>query len=358
MPNAKTIQPSLGERLAARIAASGPISVEDYMQACLLDARAGAYAANQPIGAAGHFVTAPEISQIFGELIGLWAVSVWHQMGEPASVTIAELGPGRGTLLSDALRAWRGFPNFLKAANLALIEASPVLAETQRTTLAASAVKLHWYPDIAEVPVGPLIVLANEFIDALPVRQYVRRGGTWTERMIGVGPRGGFVFVDGPPAAFVLEADDGAILETRPAATRLLRNVADRAAAVAVLIVDYGHEEPGFGDTLQAVRGHAHADPLAAPGEADLSAHVDFAALKREAEGFGLNAYGPMPQGQFLLELGLGERREQLLAKAAPHQRDTIASGALRLADPAQMGVLFKVLAMTSAGLPPPPPFA
>jgi NADH dehydrogenase [ubiquinone] 1 alpha subcomplex assembly factor 7 len=365
MLSATTRPPSLAERLKARIAADGPLSVEDYMVACLLDAREGVYAARDPIGAQGDFITAPEISQIFGELLGLWAVSAWQSMGEPGPVTVAELGPGRGTLMADALRAWRAAPQFLQQVRVALIEASPLLTEAQRRTLAAADAQVEWYDDLSAVPQTPLIVLANEFIDALPIRQFVRRGDAWRERLVTDDGKSGFAFVDGPPVpgerfAGLDPASEGAVVETRPAAEVLIRDLARRAASapVTALFVDYGHAEPGFGDTLQAVGGHRYADPLAAPGEADITAHVDFAALRRDAEAGGMSVYGPMPQGEFLLKLGLGERRERLLAGAAPAQQDAIASGALRLVDPAQMGVLFKALALTSKGLPPPPPFA
>jgi SAM-dependent MidA family methyltransferase len=353
---------SLAARLHARIARDGPLTVEAYMQACLSDAASGAYASRQPIGAAGDFTTAPEISQIFGELLGLWAVALWQSMGEPSRVTVAELGPGRGTLMADALRAWRGMPKFLDRVSLALIETSPVMAEAQRNALKDARVAVSWHATLDELSEGPLIVLANEFIDALPIRQFVRRGGTWRERMV-TSDKGRFAFVDGeadisdvllPPSA-----PDGAIFEARPEAQALMRNLGSRAAQapVAALIVDYGHEESGLGDTLQAVRGHRFADPLADPGAADLSAHVDFAALKREAIAAGLAAYGPMPQGEFLLKLGLGERRARLLQRATPAQAEAISSGASRLADPRQMGVLFKALAIASADLAPSPPF-
>jgi SAM-dependent MidA family methyltransferase len=367
MLSAKRRHATLAERLKARIAIRGPLSVEEYMQACLLDASEGAYASRQPIGAQGHFVTAPEISQIFGELIGIWAVSVWRSMGEPPRLTVAELGPGRGTLMADAFRAWRPSPKFLESAAVALIEASPVLADVQRRTLSTAQVPLRWYASLSEVEAGPLIVLANEFIDALPIRQFVRRGGVWRERLVANSGKGGFAFIDGdplasddqPPFAKDRPAPEGAVIETRPAAERLLRELASRAASMplAILIIDYGYEESGYGDTLQAAYGHRFADPLSAPGEADLSAHVDFAALKRIAETLGLKSYGPMPQGEFLLKLGLGMRRERLMQRATANQKEAIATGALRLADPAQMGVLFKALALTSRGLPPPPPF-
>lgn len=353
---------SLAERLRQRITREGPISVADYMQACLADEREGYYSSRQPIGAAGDFVTSPEVSQIFGELLGLWAVAVWQSMGEPKSIVVAELGPGRGTLLADAARAWRSVKHFAGCVSLALVETSPVLRETQRKTLHAVYHPIQWCETIDEMPRGrPLIVLANEFIDALPIRQLVRRGSTWRERCVGLGQDGRFAFVDGAiidddtlPAA-----PDGEILEARPATAPLLAALAARAseAPLAALFIDYGHAKSGTGDTLQAMHRHRYADPLAFPGETDLTAHVDFAALKHEAEALGLRAYGPMPQGEFLLRLGLPARRDRLLEAARPERRELISSGAARLADPSQMGVLFKVLALTSDGLAPPPPF-
>jgi NADH dehydrogenase [ubiquinone] 1 alpha subcomplex assembly factor 7 len=352
----------LAERLRERITREGPISIADYMQACLADESEGYYTSRQPIGASGDFVTSPEVSQIFGELLGPWAVAVWQSMGEPKSIVVAELGPGRGTLLADAARAWRNMKHFAGCVSLALVETSPVLREIQRKTLHAAHQPIQWCETIDEVPRGrPLTVLANEFIDALPIRQLVRRGGAWRERCVGFGQDGGFAFVDG---AIVKDytlpaAPDGEILEARSATAPLLAALAERAveAPLAALFIDYGHAKSGIGDTLQAMHRHHYADPLASPGETDLTAHVDFAALKHEAEALGLRAYGPMPQGEFLLRLGLSERRDRLLEAARPEQRELISSGAARLADPSQMGILFKVLALTSDGLAPPPPF-
>lgn len=352
----------LAERLRQRITREGPVSVADYMQACLADEREGYYITRQPIGASGDFVTSPEVSQIFGEVLGLWAGAVWQSMGEPKSIVVAELGPGRGTLLADAARAWRSVKQFAGCVSLALVETSPVLRAIQRKTLHAAHQPIQWCETIDDVPRGrSLIVLANEFIDALPIRQLVRRGGAWHERCVGLGQHGGLAFVDGAiidddtlPAA-----PDGEILEIRPATAPLLAALAARAseAPLAALFIDYGHATAALGDTLQAVRRHRYADPLASPGETDLTAHVDFAALKHGAEALGLRAYGPMPQGEFLLRLGLSERRDRLLEAARPEQRALISSGAARLADPSQMGVLFRVLALASDGLAPPPPF-
>jgi len=357
---------SLAAILHARIAKNGPLSVEAFMQACLSDTASGVYTSRQPIGSAGDFITAPEISQIFGELIGLWAVAVWQSMGEPRAVTVAELGPGRGTLMADALRAWRAVPTFLDAVSVALIETSPVMVEAQRSTLLEARVPVRWHATLDELPDGPLIVLANEFIDALPIRQFIRSGGAWHERLVANDGRGGFCFTEGDWLSLGDQASDlpdaapdGSIFEMRPAARTLLRELARRAALapLAALIIDYGHHETGFGDTLQAVRGHRFVATLADPGSADLSAHVDFADLKRQASALGLKPYGPMLQGEFLLKLGLGKRRSRLLQRATPAQAEAIASGASRLVDPKQMGILFKALALTGADLPPSPPF-
>jgi NADH dehydrogenase [ubiquinone] 1 alpha subcomplex assembly factor 7 len=352
--------------LRERIARDGPISVHDYMAACLADRGAGYYLTRQPIGKDGDFITAPEISQMFGELIGVWIAAIWQAMDEPRAVTVAELGPGRGTLMADALRAWRGVPKLLDSISIALVETSPVLRETQRETLRSSA-PLAWYESLEGVPQGPLIVIANEFIDALPVRQFVRERNAWYERCVALGDKGAFAFCAGapveddalPPSLAQLDIAEGAVVETRPAVISLLSCLAARAEAspVAVLIADYGHRHAGVGETLQAVHRHRFADPLAMPGEADLTAQVDFAALKDIATGFGLAAYGPMPQGEFLLRLGLAARCDSLARNATDAQRAAVAAGAARLADPRQMGLLFKMLVLQSSGLAPPPPF-
>jgi NADH dehydrogenase [ubiquinone] 1 alpha subcomplex assembly factor 7 len=357
----------LASRLRDRIAREGSISVHDYMEACLGDRRAGYYTTREPIGEAGDFITAPEISQIFGELIGVWCVAVWQAMAAPSVVTVAELGPGRGTLIADALRAWRSAPEFLARVSVALIETSPALKSVQRETLHASPAPREWYAALEDVPPGPLILIANEFIDALPLRQFVRARGEWRERTVTIIGGGALAFDAGAPAesdalpSWIggVDAAEGAIVETRPAATKLIATLAARAndAPVAALIADYGPALSGIGDTLQAVRRHRFADPLAAQGEIDLTAHVDFAALAETARAAGLAAFGPMPQGQFLLKLGLEARLDRLSRDATPQQREAILSGAARLADPRQMGALFKMLALQSSGLAPPPPF-
>jgi NADH dehydrogenase [ubiquinone] 1 alpha subcomplex assembly factor 7 len=353
--------------LRERIAREGPISVHDYMEACLAGQRGGYYGTRQPIGRQGDFVTAPEISQVFGELIGVWAAAIWRSMGEPASVIVAELGPGRGTLMADALRTWRSVPKLLDSITVVLVETSPALAAAQRETLRQSPAPIRWCAGIEDVPPGPLILIANEFIDALPVRQIVRQDGGWHERSVTIGENGAFTFYPGEPVETGVlpsslrsdEASDGAVVEVRPAVSPLLSALAARArtAPVAALIADYGHAESSAGDTLQAVHRHRFADPLAMPGECDLTAHVDFATIKETAAALGLAAFGPMPQGEFLLRLGLAARCDRLLRNATPDQKAAILSGTARLADPRQMGVLFKMLVLQSSGLAPPPPF-
>jgi SAM-dependent MidA family methyltransferase len=367
LSKARTIGPLLAARLRDRIAREGSISVHNYMEACLGDRRSGYYTTRQPIGEAGDFITGPEISQIFGELIGVWCIAVWQAMGAPASVIVAELGPGRGTLMVDALRAWRSAPEFLARVSVALIETSPALKAVQRETLRDAPAPLEWHAAFEDVPPGPLILIANEFIDALPVRQFVRQSGEWRERTVTIAKGDALAFGAGIPVerdalpSWIgdVAAAEGAIVETRPAASKLIATLAARAkdSRVSALIADYGPARSAIGDTLQGVRRHRFADPLAAQGETDLTAHVDFDALKVTAHAAGLAGFGPMPQGQFLLKLGLEARADRLTRDATPDQRQAILSGAARLADPRQMGALFKMLALQSSGLAPPPPF-
>ena len=357
----------LSVRLKERIVRGGPMSVERYMDACLSDATAGYYPSKQPIGAGGDFITAPEVSQVFGELLGLWSYAVWQSMGSPEPVIFAELGPGRGTLMADALRALQRLPGFTGCADVVLVETSPLLRGVQQETLADCGTGISWRERIEALPPGPLIVIANEFIDALPIRQIVWRGGQWRERCVRIGANGGFEFCDGPVVASeslrrdaqLQQLPESSILEIRPAANATVAALADRArqAPLAALIVDYGHEATECGDTLQAVSRHKFADPLRDPGAVDLTAHVDFGALKDAAEAKGLRVYGPKPQGALLLELGLEARLEKLCEDATEEQRDALVSGTTRLVDPEAMGLLFKAMAIASPDIPPPPAF-
>ncbi|MDQ0504918.1 class I SAM-dependent methyltransferase [Xanthobacter agilis] len=354
---------TLADEIRALIAAEGPLPVSRYMALCLGHPRHGYYMTRDPLGARGDFTTAPEISQMFGELLGLWAVAAWQQMGAPSPFLLVELGPGRGTLMADALRAAGVAPAFGAAARVHLVETSPVLRQAQRQTLAGHDVS--WHDRIEDLPAGPVIVLANEFFDALPIDQYVRAADGWHERRVGLDADGRLIFgLDPRPtpvaAAFAPPgpAPDGAVLERMESgpALALARRLATGGGVA--LVVDYGHAG-GFGDTLQALSRHAFADPLAAPGDADLTAHVDFAALARMALGQGAVAFGPLPQGHFLLRLGLAERAERLMAQAGAAGEEAIATAALRLAgtDEGQMGTLFKVLALAAPGRGAPPAF-
>ncbi len=364
-PDAGTVTTPLGERLAARIVRDGPLTVADYMQACLADPAHGYYATRDPLGVQGDFVTAPEISQMFGELIGLWCVEVWRSMGAPSPFRLIELGPGRGTLLADALRAAALVPDFGAAARLHLVETSPVLRDAQRQRLGPHAPT--WHDALEDVPAGPSIVIANEFLDALPVRQFVKAPQGWAERCVTADAHG-FAFGTAReplgdetliPPAVRAQATVGDIAEIRPAADGVVRALAERCTTepLAALIVDYGHVHSAPGDTLQAVAAHGFADPLGAPGAQDLTAHVDFAALAQAARDAGLAVHGPLEQGPFLLALGLAERCERLM-QAAGNDTGSIESAARRLVEAHAMGTLFKAMALTRPGLPAPPPFA
>jgi NADH dehydrogenase [ubiquinone] 1 alpha subcomplex assembly factor 7 len=351
--------------LKALLGSRAGLSVAEFMAWCLTEGKGAYYRAADPIGQSGDFITAPEVSQIFGELIGLWAGAVWQSMGQPAPIQLIELGPGRGTLIVDALRALRVLPEFLAAMELHFVERSERLRERQRHAIVGRFAPV-WHESLADIPDAPAIIIANEFFDALPVTQYVHSGGTWRERVVRLGEGGQPVFAAGDAVALpelpaaASEPEEGEILETRPSALPVIEAIGRRARRfpTAALIVDYGYSGDAYGDTLQAVRAHNYADPLTAPGESDLSAHVNFAELARMAEGCGLTAYGPMPQGHFLLALGLETRLRKLLASPLDElARQNLVLGSRRLIDPQQMGELFKAMALVSPGVPAPPPF-
>ena len=346
---------ALADSLVRRIAAEGPITLADYMSACLLDPTHGYYTTRAPFGAGGDFTTAPEISQLFGEMIGVALARAWIDHGRPAPITLAEPGPGRGTLMADILRATRAVPGFHDAVRIVLLEASPHLREQQRQTLAGHAV--HWIDSVDALPEAPLFLIANEFFDALPIRQFVASAEGWHERMVTLNAAGGLAFALSPvvPAGLAglpARAAEGEVIERRPAADPVMAAIGARLAAHGglALIVDYGAWQ-GKGDSFQAVRGHGYADPLAAPGKADLTAHVDFAALARAAAP--ARAWPLATQGAFLERLGITARAQALAAR--PGAGESTASQHRRLTHPQEMGHLFKALALTGPAAPLPP---
>jgi NADH dehydrogenase [ubiquinone] 1 alpha subcomplex assembly factor 7 len=360
----------LAEKLAARIRANGPITVAEYMAACLGDPDHGYYMRREPFGRSGDFVTAPEVSQMFGELIGAWCVATWEAMGAPTPFVLAELGPGRGTLMADLLRAARIRPRFIDGARVHLVEMSPRLRGVQRVQLTQSAERLAWVDRVEDLPAGPAILVANEFFDALPIRQFARTPDGWAERMVGLGQDGELAFGLRPthqplpnlPSATYRSDDDAApalhqtrlpVVEISPARTAVVHAVAERLASGggAALVIDYGYEGPASGDTLQAVRDHQYDDPLTAPGEADMTAHVDFAALGQAARAAGAAPRSLLNQSEFLYRLGLAERASELSRGKDAETASAIAAAVERLAGRASMGKLFKVLALSSPAL-------
>ena len=357
------MSPPLSERIASNIRAEGDMRLDAYMRAVLLDEREGFYAAGNPIGR--DFTTAPETSQMFGELLGLWCAESWRRMGCPAPFLLVELGPGRGTLLRDALRAiGQAMPECAAAVTLHLVEASALMRRIQEETLhgiALSPHSLHWHDALGSVPSGAMLLLANEFFDALPSRQFCYgRDAGWQERRIGLdAEESGLVFrlAPCPEMAARLEAvspqpEEGEIVELCAEAEGIAEEIAARlqAHSGAALLVDYGASQAPRGETLSALRNGAFAHPLQAPGAADVSHWVDFRALAQAAQGGGAEVFGPIPQGRFLRRLGIAERAAALKAPAAD---------LLRLVDPQAMGAVFKVMALCSRRpeTSPPPGF-
>ncbi|HEX4737764.1 MAG TPA: SAM-dependent methyltransferase [Allosphingosinicella sp.] len=343
----------LAERLAHLIETSGPITVGDYMAM----ANAHYYGTRDPLGAGGDFVTAPEISQMFGELVGLCLADGWQRAGRPEGALYVELGPGRGTLAADAVRAMRSAG---LSPEVHFLETSPVLRAVQ----AERVRQAHWHEDLSTIPDGPWLVVANEFFDALPARQLVRTESGWRERLVRV-EGGCFVPAAGPPVpdaalpGHIRAAPSGTIVETSPVSLAVVRRLAGRLAAGGgvALIIDYSHTRTAAGETLQAVRGHAYADPWQEPGESDLTVHVDFEALAAAAAGAGVRTLGPVEQGHWLTALGI-DARAASLARGVPQRAEEIEATRHRLVAPEQMGSLFKVLALASPGWPDPAGFA
>jgi NADH dehydrogenase [ubiquinone] 1 alpha subcomplex assembly factor 7 len=360
--------PPLEREIRRRIEAAGPMPVREYMALCLGDPTYGYYVTRDPLGATGDFTTAPEVSQMFGELIGLWMAATWTQMGSPENVRIVELGPGRGTLLKDALRAMQVMPAFREAIVLHLVEISPVLRAQQKSMLADAGVPVFWHGVLADVPTGPVIVIANEFFDALPVNQAVKGDSGWHERRVAIDGDGKLAFAVAPdpiphfdkllPPA-LRKAPAASIFEWRAelAAMELGRRIAGEGGAA--LVIDYGHAESAVGETLQAVGRHAYANVLGAPGTIDLTAHVDFQALGRAVEAMGARGFGPIEQSQLLRRLGIETRAAKLKARAAPTAAAEIDLALARLIGHGRndMGALFKAAGFAHPALGTPPAF-
>lgn len=354
----------LEKLLREMIASEGPLPVERYMALCLAHPTYGYYMTRDPLGSDGDFITSPEISQMFGELLGLFAIQLWLDLGEPEALRLVECGPGRGTLMQDLLRASRVAPDFRKALTVSMVETSPVLTATQKAGLARDGSEIEWHTALSAVPDDrPIILIANEFLDALPVRQYQALDGRWHERMVGLkNDELTLGLAPVPELALPCKVAEGTILEQSPASLVCIRQVARKLKVNGglALFIDYGHVASGFGETLQAVRKHQPVSVLSSPGEADLTAHVDFAALCKVAEEEGLVAFGPSDQAGFLEALGLAERAETL-KKASTKQAhiDDVDAAARRLTDRSTtgMGALFKVIALATPEFPQPPGF-
>jgi len=353
----------LEAKLKARIRVEGSIPVADYMRACLDDPEHGYYRRQTAIGAAGDFVTAPEISQVFGELIGLWCAVVWQGMGSPARFNLVELGPGRGTLMRDALRATRIVPGFREALAVHLVDSNATLRAAQEATLAASGASLHFHDAAdaatmgAQIPDGPTILIANEFLDALPVKQLVFSGGQWRVRTVALHD-GHLDFetdtanaaISLPPALTPKEGDIVEVCDGHAfCANEILKTRAGRGP-LAALFIDYGHATTGFGDTLQGVAGQTYVSPFHAPGETDLSAQVDFQHFAQACRGAGLATDGPIAQAEFLGRLGIVERASRLMA-ANPARAAEIEASVSRLMAPSGMGSRFLAIGVRSQGV-------
>jgi NADH dehydrogenase [ubiquinone] 1 alpha subcomplex assembly factor 7 len=354
--------PPLLSEIKRLIKSSGPMPVWRYMELCLMHPTLGYYISRDPLGREGDFTTAPEISQMFGELLGLWAASVWKSMGSPATFHLVEIGPGRGTMMADALRALRVVPPLYQTLNVHLVEINPVLREKQRTTLTGVR-NISWHDNIDEIPEGPAIILANEYFDVLPIHQAVKGENGWHERVLELDDDGALEFGAGaepiprfevllPP--LVRAAPVGAVFEWRPDTEimKIARRVRDQGGAA--LIIDYGHLRSDAGDTFQAIARHSFTDPLKTPGQADVTAHVDFQALAHAAEDVGARVHGPVTQGEFLKRIGIETRAVTLMAKASPEVSEDISSALKRLIGGGRsgMGTMFKVLGVSAPDIP------
>ncbi len=352
----------LEAELKAQIAQDGPITLAHYMAQALGHPKHGYYMSRDPFGGRGDFITAPEVSQIFGELIGVWCAAGFQMIGAPERFALVELGPGRGTLMSDVLRAAKVMPGFLAGAEVHLVETSPLLTQNQKIKLGGAGVPVSWHEGFESVPDMPMIVLANEFFDALPIRQLQKDEAGWLERVVGLEGDQltiGLAQKEAPPSFADENSEVGAIAELPGVRDHVAEIIGRKIAANGGcgLIIDYGHAQSATGDTLQAMSKHGYVDVLHRPGHCDVTSHVDFESLARAFEIGGAKTYGPVPQGPFLHAMGLEVRAEKLREKAMSRQKRLIDSAVERLAGREQMGELFKVMALTHPDCPMPAPF-
>ena len=356
----------LQEKLIAEITDDGPISVEKFMNRCLGDPLNGYYMGKDPFGRGGDFITAPEISQMFGEAIGVWLATAWQMMGSPKKVNLVELGPGRGTLMADMLRAANVLPEFSEAIEVHMVDMSPALRKIQGETLKGVPVDVHWHQRFEQVPAGPCLLVANEFFDALAVRQIVRADDGWHERMVGLDEAGELslmladkTLANAQVPGWAKDAEVGAIAEISPQRQAVAELIGSHIAkhGGAGLIIDYGHALSFAGDTFQAVYRHKFVDVLHRPGQSDLTSHVDFQELAQGFEEGGAVVHNPRTQQAFLIAMGLREREAVLKKKAPARTRIMLSKQANRLVSDKEMGHLFKVIAVTDVSLGTPHPF-
>lgn len=369
---------NLEELIKERIRRYGAITIADYMHMALSHPEHGYYMKRDPLGVAGDFITAPEISQVFGEIIGAWLVHNWQLSGSPKEVMLVELGAGRGTLMADILRSTKNVSGFHEAISVHLVETSPVLQQKQWKLLAGKHKRVEWHGSIDELPQLPMLLVANEFFDALPIRQFVKKHDGWHERMVGVegdklvfmtNEKKAMLPISMIPAQSILEDLEGIlgeekklaavatskenIIETCEPAIMIIRQVSEHISkhGGAALVIDYGYTEGSQKDTLQAMKNHAYHDVLKDVGDADLTAHVDFLALSQVAQTEGVNVHQTIAQGAFLMQMGAGIRTTNLCETANSEQQKALITGLKRLADPEEMGRMFKVLAITSKNI-------
>ena len=350
---------SLSQILARRIINGGAISVHEFMSEALNHPEHGYYTKSNPIGRSGDFITAPEISQMFGELIGIWCATTWLKIGKPKSFILMELGPGRGTLIVDALRALKKLPEFLKTMELHFVEINPQLKKTQEKLL--SDFKITWHKKLSDIPQKPTIFIANEFFDALPIEQFFFRNKKWYRRKVDLAEKKyqsepKFTFIEEPSSLsdvdgqFVINSEwlNGSIFEFSPQSREVITKISKHINYYngAALIVDYGYYEPNTNSTLQAIQRHKYVDVLNEPGCSDLTAHVDFKALSSIAKINGISCWGPISQGSFLRRLGIETRADKLSVSASKETKESIKRAKQRLINEDQMGSLFKAMVL------------